>query len=87
MNHFCLECGYRYVREAGFFLGAMYVSYALGAVLLAGLTALLKLLVVPDWPLWVVLGPAFLLLLPFVPVIFWYSRVCWFHFEQWVNPL
>jgi uncharacterized protein (DUF983 family) len=87
MNHFCLECGYVFVREAGFFLGAMYFSYALGTVLLALFTTILALFVVPDWPLWQVLGPAFLLLVPFAPAILRYSRVFWFHFEQWVNPV
>lgn len=87
MNHFCLECGYRFVREAGFFLGAMYFSYGIGAVVLAAFTIVLKLFLLPDWPLWMVLGPASLLLVPLAPVIFWYSRVFWFHFEQWVNPL
>jgi len=87
MNHFCLECGYKFVREAGFFLGAMYFSYAMGSVLLAFFTAILAIFVVPDWPLWIILGPASLLLLPFIPMIFRYSRVFWFHFEQWINPV
>jgi hypothetical protein len=87
MNHFCLECGYRFVREAGFFLGAMYFSYALGSLLLAIFTLLLSLFVVPEWPLWYVLGPASLLLVPFLPAIVRYSRVFWFHFEQTVNPM
>lgn len=26
----CSECGYKYVQEPGFYIGAMYVSYALG---------------------------------------------------------
>jgi hypothetical protein len=86
MNAFCIECGYRYVREPGFFLGAMYVSYALAGILLGLFTLLLSVFVVPDWPLYWVLGPAFLLLLPFAPLIFRYSRTLWFYFEQWVDP-
>jgi hypothetical protein len=87
MRAICPECGYRFVREAGFFLGAMFVSYALASPLLALLTAGLKLLWFTDWPLYQVLFPALLLLLPFLPAIFRYSRVIYFHFEQWVNPL
>lgn len=29
MNHQCLECGFKYHKEPGFFFGAMYVSYIL----------------------------------------------------------
>lgn len=86
MNHFCLECGYRFVREPGFFLGAMYFSYALGSVVLAVITVILALWILPDWPLWMVLIPASLCMLPLVPAIFRYSRVLWFHFEQWIAP-
>ena len=87
MNYFCLECGYRFVREPGFFLGAMYFGYALGALVLSLITAILAVLVLPEWPLWAVLGPACVLSLPFVPIIFRYSRVLWFHFEQWISPM
>lgn len=87
MRAVCPECGYRFVREAGFFLGAMFVSYALASPLLAIITAILQLFVFPDWHLYQVLGPALIVLLPFLPAIFRYSRVIYFHFEQWVNPV
>jgi len=29
MNECCSECGYRFEKEPGYFLGAMYVSYAM----------------------------------------------------------
>ncbi|MES2629808.1 MAG: DUF983 domain-containing protein [Bacteroidota bacterium] len=30
MHEKCSECGYRFDRESGYFIGAMYISYALG---------------------------------------------------------
>lgn len=32
MHPECPECGYRFEKEPGYFLGAMYVSYAMGIV-------------------------------------------------------
>ena len=32
MNKKCKHCGYSFEKEPGFFIGAMYVSYALGVV-------------------------------------------------------
>jgi len=32
MKEVCENCGYRFDREPGFFLGAMYVSYGLAAI-------------------------------------------------------
>ena len=32
MNKKCTHCGYSFEKEPGFFIGAMYVSYALGIV-------------------------------------------------------
>jgi uncharacterized protein (DUF983 family) len=82
----CPVCGLRFVREPGFFLGAMIASYALAIPILLGLTLAVHFLLVPDWPLhWVL----FLALVPFLPLalaIVRYSRVVYIYFEQWVNP-
>jgi hypothetical protein len=32
MSESCSVCGLRFLREAGYFLGAMYISYGLGVV-------------------------------------------------------
>jgi hypothetical protein len=85
MNETCPTCGYRFVRERGFFLGAMYVSYALAGPLLALLTVLVQVVIFPDWPLHWVLFPAVFALIPFIPLIFRYSRVVYFHLEQWLD--
>jgi len=41
MNDRCLICDLKFDREPGYFLGAMYVSYGLGIVIVASIAALL----------------------------------------------
>jgi uncharacterized protein (DUF983 family) len=54
MKEDCTECGYHFDREPGYFLGAMYISYAL-AVLQGIFTFLLLYTFLPNIPtIWVV---------------------------------
>jgi uncharacterized protein (DUF983 family) len=76
----CPVCGYVFGREPGYFTGAMYVSYTLAVPLLALLCLLVWL--PTGWSLEWVVGLATLLLLPFVPAIFRYSRVVWMHLDS-----
>src|SRR5262245_44477703 len=77
MNETCPVCAIKFEREPGYFLGAMYFSYALGVPIIAGLTAILKLTFLNSWELqWVVL-PAWGIYLLLVPAVFRYSRVLW----------
>ncbi len=39
-----------------------------------------------DWNLLLIIGLATLCMLPFVPMIFRYSRVLWMHFDWVVDP-
>ena len=80
----CPDCGLRYEREQGYFIGAMYVSYALGALLL-GLLLLLVWLVT-RWMLERALVAAFVLFLQLVPGIMIYSRVLWVHIDRAFDP-
>jgi uncharacterized protein (DUF983 family) len=85
MNDPCPVCGLLFQREEGYFLGAMYVSYAIGSVLIG--TAFFI-----AWALWPE-APALLLCLllfagyvPFMPWVYRYSRVIWMHLDYLVNP-
>jgi hypothetical protein len=73
-------------REAGYFLGAMYFSYAMAVPLLALLTALVWFFIVPDWHLHWAFFPALVVFLPFVPAIFRYSRILWIHLDRAMDP-
>jgi hypothetical protein len=50
MNERCDACDYKFDREPGYFLGAMYISYGI-AVLVAVITYLLCRIIFPAWPL------------------------------------
>jgi hypothetical protein len=84
MYPYCPDCGLKYAREAGYFLGAMYISYGMALVVIAVATAVL----------WFALGLTFIravlwgfvLFLPTAPLIAVWSRVLWIHFDQAVDP-
>lgn len=79
MNEACPVCGHRFLREEGFFQGAMYVSYIAGTVEF-GVLAMLsykflgRLLGTPGS---LAVAAAGHLLL--VPQLYQYSRVIWAH--------
>ena len=79
MHDYCPACGHHFQEDAGFFLGAMYISYPLATLVLAvvyfGAGALFPTLT--EWPL--LLLSVLALLLCVVP-IFRYSRIIWMHF-------
>jgi uncharacterized protein (DUF983 family) len=85
MRATCPVCDLKFAREPGYFLAAMYFSYAIGIVVLSLITLILWLLL-PEWQLqWLVL----LGLLPallFVPWVFRFSRVLWIHFDRHFDP-
>lgn len=85
MHPRCPVCDLLFEREPGYFLGAMYISYAIAIAFL--LTAMLIMhWVLPEIDLgWIVLmcGALFV---PFVPIVTKYSRVMWIFFDRWAWP-
>ncbi|MBM3995742.1 MAG: DUF983 domain-containing protein [Planctomycetes bacterium] len=85
MNERCPVCNMRFEREPGYFMGALYISYALAIVVLL-LFMWLGTLILPDVDLgWIVLICA-ACFVPFVPVVTRYARVIWIHFDRWAWP-
>jgi hypothetical protein len=84
MHERCPSCGLKFEREAGYFLGAMYISYvlALGTITIVGL--LLWWLVA--WPFQKTVIAAVLLFLPFAPVLTLFARVLWIYLDQTFDP-
>jgi len=80
MHEACPACGHRFEREPGYFVGAMYMSYALAAPLYLLLVLAIDRLR-PAWTDLTVCLAATPLFLPFVPLIFRYSRLAWMHFD------
>jgi hypothetical protein len=85
MNDPCPECGLVFQREEGYFLGAMYVSYALGcAVVSVG-----YFIATAIWPNAAPVPLCLALFACYVPLMPWvyrYSRVIWLHFDRAVCP-
>ena len=80
----CPECGLKFEREQGYFLGAMYIGYGLGIAAIA----------VPALVGWEVFHFSIMksavwgivLFLPLAPVLTWMSRVLWIWMDQGIDP-
>lgn len=85
INQRCPVCNLLFEREPGYFLGAMYVSYAMATAFLVT-TLVIGHWLFPDIDLgWMVLICA-ALFVPFVPIVTRYSRVIWIFFDRWAWP-
>lgn len=79
MFEHCPHCGLRYEVEPGYFIGAMYVSYAVsGGVALV--LAFLLFYVFGDPAGWVYASVVAGALILIVPINFRISRVVWLHY-------
>ncbi len=75
----CSCCHFKYDMEPGFYLGAMYISYAMGvAFTLPSVVALLLML--PDYPIHYYLIFSLLELSALMPLMYRYSRIIWINF-------
>ena len=84
MHKSCSVCGLPFLREAGYYLGAMYVSYALGVLTVLPVAVLLA--VVLEWDLWIVMVIMVIQTLVSMPLFFRYSRTVWLHVDQAIDP-
>ncbi|MGA9543437.1 MAG: DUF983 domain-containing protein [Candidatus Sulfotelmatobacter sp.] len=84
MHDRCPVCDLKFDREPGYFLGAMYVSYGLGVVIVALIAALLWS--TTGW--WITKDTiwAVVLFLPLAPTITLFARVLWIYLDQTVDP-
>jgi uncharacterized protein (DUF983 family) len=84
MHETCPICGLKFEREEGYFLGAMYISYALSLVTILGLALLLWFFL--RWSIQKTAIWAVILFLPLAPTLTLLSRVLWIHLDQAVDP-
>ena len=84
MRERCAICDLKFEREPGYFLGAMYLSYGLGVLIMAPIALLLWFLT--GWWITKVILWAVVLFLPFAPTITLFARVLWIYFDQRVDP-
>jgi hypothetical protein len=84
MRERCPACDLKYEREEGYFLGAMYIGYALALGMIAIFAVLLWSFA--GWPFQKTVIAAVLLFLPFAPVLTLMARVLWIHLDQTIDP-
>lgn len=84
MNDPCPVCGQLIQREEGYFLGAMYVSYALGAFLVS-IGYFTAAALWPDTPGHVLCLGLLAVYVPLMPWVFRYSRSIWIHLDYLVS--
>lgn len=84
MNERCPKCGLKFEREQGYFLGAMYVSYALAIPPYIVFVTILWLGL--HWRYELALLGAFVAYLPFVPMAARLSRVVWMYIDRTFDP-
>jgi len=80
----CTVCDLKFEREAGYFLGAMYVSYGLALATIAIIAALLWSFT--SWSIVKDIAWAAILFLPFAPSLTLFARVLWIYLDQTVDP-
>ena len=84
MQERCPVCDLKFEREPGYFLGAMYLSYGLGIVIVTVIAALLWS--ITDW--WITKDTiwAVVIFLPLAPTITLFARVLWIYLDQTIDP-
>ena len=84
MHERCPVCGLKFEREPGYFIGAMYMSYALTLPSMALVFLVVRRLV--QWPFDVTVFATFIAYLPAVPFVMRMARVLWIYFDRRVDP-
>jgi uncharacterized protein (DUF983 family) len=79
MNETCSVCGHRFMREPGFFQGAMYISYLIALATFMVLAWSAYFLLAPRWGVLAALGLAVTLQMLLVPRMYRLARVIWAH--------
>jgi uncharacterized protein (DUF983 family) len=84
MHDTCPVCGLKFNREQGYYIGAMYVSYALSIPPVLALVLIFWRLA--GWSFTAAVIGAFVAYLPFVPFAVRFSRVIWIYVDRAVDP-
>ena len=78
------NCGLKFEREQGYFLGAIYISYGMALITIAALGLLLWAFTL--WSLQKITVWAILLFLPLAPALALLSRVIWIYLDRAIDP-
>lgn len=78
MHKSCGSCGHTFESEPGFFMGAMYVSYAFQVAIVVTTFVAITILI-EDAPVWLYLTTILAMAALLFPMIFRLSRSIWIH--------
>jgi Protein of unknown function (DUF983) len=84
MRECCPNCGLKFEREQGYFLGAMYISY--GLALLTIVVIGLLLWAFTSWSPQRITLWSILLFLPLAPALTLFARVLWIYLDRAIDP-
>jgi uncharacterized protein (DUF983 family) len=84
INSSCPYCRESFQREPGFYIGSMYISYALSVALTVSVFVLFVLVL--DLDIYVVLGGLIPLIIILFPVFFRKARIIWLNIFVKYNP-
>jgi len=84
MHEYCSVCRLKFQREQGYFLGALYVYYGLSLPIFLSLVFWASTW--RSWSEYLIVFPALLLYVPFIPFTYRTARIIWIHFDQFVDP-
>ncbi len=82
MHSKCQVCGLSFEKESGYFLGAMSVGYAIGALLVIPVFLYLFL---NRYDFWITLGVSSLQIIIQAPILFRLSRISWIYIDHFAN--
>jgi uncharacterized protein (DUF983 family) len=85
MHERCPDCGLKFEREQGYFVGSMYVSYGIAVVMITALFWVVSFFA-PNSSFEMALTVASVLFLVFVPLVFRYSRIIWMYVDRTIDP-
>lgn len=83
MHRACPSCGLEFEREQGYFLGAMYFSYALAVLIVLPVIAVMVMSGFAAAPIYLTSTATLIILAPW---LFRYSRVLWLYMDQVIDP-
>jgi uncharacterized protein (DUF983 family) len=83
----CPRCGVKFEREAGFFIGAFFVNFALTEVVMFLWLAGVTLATIPHPPLWWLVGGSVAVCVVLPPLLYPYSKTLWFAIHVAMQPL
>ena len=83
MNEACPKCGFKFVKEDGYFLGAMVISYFVAGF--SAVPTLILLIFAAHWEVPMATFMSCLQILLINPPLFHFSRLAWLHMDREIS--